>query len=45
MSTEHRGLRSALHLVPILSARAGAAAALPLARGEGSAPCAAEERA
>ncbi|WP_437757777.1 hypothetical protein [Sorangium sp. So ce1389] len=44
MSTEHRGLQSALHLVPI-SACAGAAAALPRARAEGSAACAARERA
>ncbi|XXY46771.1 hypothetical protein WME91_42890 [Sorangium sp. So ce269] len=44
MSTEHRGLQSALRLVPV-PAGARAAAALPRARAEGSAPCAAEERA
>ncbi|WP_438008958.1 hypothetical protein WME89_09795 [Sorangium sp. So ce321] len=44
MSTEHRGLQGALHLVPV-SAGARAAAALPRAGAEGSAPCAAGERA
>ncbi|MGK3990991.1 hypothetical protein WME99_48540 [Sorangium sp. So ce136] len=44
MSTEHRGLQSALHLVSV-SASARAAAAPPRARAEGSVPCAAGERA
>ncbi|WP_437929456.1 hypothetical protein WMF37_09350 [Sorangium sp. So ce291] len=44
MSTEHRGLQSPLHLVPV-AAGARAAADLPRARAEGSAPCAAGETA
>ncbi|WP_437308863.1 hypothetical protein [Sorangium sp. So ce388] len=43
-STEHRGLQSALHLVPG-SAGARAVAAPPRAGAEGGAPCAAGERA